>query len=269
MVSEVETPLDDDIEEIDDVLEEPSDDAGVEEAIDDVAVLRAEINSLKEQVARPAWLNELKTIEGRVRSAEARLMRAEDPQQQRTLRAELEQRINDSNTLIQAMLNGIDDSVFTDPSIKQKAQQYIAMQQQAANEAALIEKVRNEIRSEQPRQAPQQEIAHDWSPEVKVWERTRVKQIQNAGLDPDSEDWAPVWQAAAAALVNNDFDSADGVIDSHLSELMKEREAASSRNVAKSRAKSSPTASGGSKGALDPSRSNADRIAYLRSIGAI
>jgi hypothetical protein len=46
VVSEVETPLDDDIEESDDVLEEPSDDAGVEEAIDDVAALRAVINSL-------------------------------------------------------------------------------------------------------------------------------------------------------------------------------------------------------------------------------
>ena len=144
-----------------------------------------------------SWLNELKTIEGRVRSAEARLQRAESPEQQAALRSELETRINESNTLIQAMLAGIDDSAFIDPSVKVRAQQYIAQQQQAAHEAALIQRVRNEIQGEAPRQAPANNSdSSEWPPEVQVWERTRVKQIQKAGLDPDGEDWAPVWRTA-------------------------------------------------------------------------
>lgn len=268
MVSEIESPLDDAVLDDEDVVaDEPTDEVDTEDSVES---LRADINALKAQLERPSWLNELKTIEGRVRSAEARLQRAESPEQQAALRSELETRINESNTLIQAMLAGIDDSAFIDPSVKARAQQYIAQQQQAAHEAALIQRVRNEIQGEAPRQAPANNSdSSEWPPEVQVWERTRVKQIQKAGLDPDGEDWAPVWRTAAAALVQGDFDTADEVIDSHLASLVAERTNAMERNVRKRQAKGSPAASGGAKGALDPSRSSADRIAYLRSIGAL
>ncbi len=267
MVSEVDTPLDDDVLEEDDPdIEEPSDMAETE---DDIASLRAEINALKAQAERPAWLNELKTIEGRVRSAEARLQRAESPEQQQALRSELERRLEDSNVLLHAMLNNLDDSAFTDPSIKAKAQQYLQQQQATAHEADLIQRVRGEIQNDQRQYAAQQQPTADWSPEVKVWERTRVKQIQKAGLDPDSADFAPVWLTAAASLANGDFDTADDVIDGHLSSLIQERSNAMQRTEAKNKAKGSPSAAGGTKGALDLSRSSSDRIAYLRSIGAI
>lgn len=265
MVSESEIPLDEVEDEVLDDIEEPSDSTDE----DDVASLKNEIAALRAQVERPSWLNELKTIEGRVRSAEARLQNAEDPRQRAALRTELEAKLDQSNALIQAMINGLDETAFTDPATKQRAQEYIGQQQQALREADLIQRVRGEIQNDQRQYAAQQQPTSDWSPEVKVWERTRVKQIQKAGLDPDSADFAPVWKTAAASLANGDFDTADDVIDAHLSSLIQERSNAMQRTDAKNKAKGSPSAAGGTKGALDPSRSSSDRIAYLRSIGAI
>ncbi len=266
MVTESMTPSDEIIED-DDLAEEPSGDVGEDEVLDDLGTLRAEIDTLKEQLKRPAWLNELKTIEGRVRSTAARLQQSDDPNKQQALRAELERRIGESNTLIHAMLNNMEDSAFTNPDVKRQAQAYLDQQQEAAKEAQLLQKVRDSVRAEQPQAAP--DTSGEWSPEVRVWERTRVRQIQNAGLDPDSEDWAPVWQAAAQSLVQSDFDTADDVIDAHIASSLSERANAIDRNEKKTRAKASPAASGGTKGSLDLSRPSSERIAYLRSIGAI
>ena len=74
MVSEIESPLDDAVLDDEDVVvDEPTDEVDTEDSVES---LRADINALKAQLERPSWLNELKTIEGRVRSAEARLQRA-------------------------------------------------------------------------------------------------------------------------------------------------------------------------------------------------
>lgn len=276
---ENEIPLEDEEEAVEgvDELEDtdtPSDeslDQSDEQEDDPIESLRAEIEGLKKA---PPWLSEiqqtLKTEVGRIRSIEARLEKTDNPEREATLRKELSSKLSKSEQLIADLVSGLDETAFADPALKQRAAEALAQSKQEAREAELIQKLRSEM---QPKQEPKAETENDWyTPIVQTWEGEWVDRIEEEGFDSAANgDFKDAWQMVAKTLREGGTrQEATAVMRLRLKELKDEREAAIQRQARKQAAKDSPKgAAAGKLGPLDASRSNAERVEYLRSIGAL
>lgn len=255
-------------DELDSSEDEDSEQPGEQ---DELSALRAEIQALKEQSARPPWLNELKTIQGRMSSIEARLQKSEDPATRQALLRDLRNEASKSDDIVAELLSGLDETAFTDPSVKQKAAQTLAERRQAAEREALRQQILDELQPKQDPKPNQQQVGDYRKAEgVRVWEATWTEVISDSGLDPDSEDLAPVWKGVSAYVAVGDFQGANQYMKKGLESLRADVNQAAQRQKAKNSAgKGSPKGTGDSVGPLDPSRPSKERIAHLQSIGAI
>lgn len=265
-MSDTETPLDEideSIEDSDIEVDEPSEDVDP----DPVASLKAEVAALKSQLEKPAWVNDLKTIEGRIRSAEARLQKTEDPTARATLQRELEAKLAESNELIATMLAGLDDSAFIDPSVKQRAQSVLNETREKQREAALIERIRSESAPAPVQQPPESQT---FTSEHLTFEALWEDRIRDEGFDPDGDDWKAIWpQVGTLFRTGATTADASNLMKSHLKELKDERAAARTRTQAKrSAGGGSPRGAGVAADILsDPNRSRDERADYLRRQG--
>jgi hypothetical protein len=235
-----------------------------EEQPDEISVLRAEIDNLKQA---PPWLNDLKTVQGRIAAVEARLTKSDDPATRQELLRELRSELGKSTDLYAEALSGLDETAFTDPAVKQRLNEALAQRRAEEARAALRDEVLAELKPAAPA-APVEDYRQAES--TRVWETTWADVITDAGLDPDSPELGEVWKGVSPHVVKGDFKAANEFMKSSLASLRAEVEVAAKRQNAKRAGGKSPKpAEAGEIGPLDASRPSEDRIAYLRSIGAI
>lgn len=265
-MSDFETPLDDEeveVEATDSEVEEPSEE---DVELDPVESLKAEVAALKSQLEKPAWVNDLKTIEGRIRSAEARLQKTEDPAARATLQRDLEAKLAESNDLLATMLAGLDDSAFIDPSLKQRAATILNENREKAREAAIVERVRSELTPPNPTEATESARVIEARAFNEMWEA----RIADEDFDPNGTEWASAWQRAVSLYnTGRPFTEIHEAMRTHLKSLKDERAAARSRTRAKRAAgNGSPRGNGVPVDVLsDPNKSRDDKAAFLRSMG--
>jgi hypothetical protein len=258
-------PLDDELEA--DEIEEESEIESPEESEeqpDEISVLRAEIDNLKQA---PPWLNDLKTVQGRIAAVEARLTKSDDPATQQKLLRDLRAELGKSTDLYAEALSGLDETAFTDPAVKQKLNDALAQRRAEEARAAL----RDEVLAELKPAAPQAPVGDYRTAEsTRVWEQTWADVITDAGLDPDAPEFGDIWKGVSPHVIKGDFKAANAFMKTSLASFRSELEVAAKRQNAKRAGGKSPKASEpGDIGPLHESRSSEERIAYLRSINAI
>lgn len=256
-----ELDLDEDIE-----LDEP------EQPEDDVAALRARIDALEKS---PPWLNDLKTIQGRMSSIEARISRTSDSDVKQELLRELRAESSKREEAIAEALSGLDESAFVDPAARQKIADLLTQRRDEESRAALREEILAELKPKDEEKPDTTEYnGENWMyhPTVQQWETGWHRTLTTAGIDIDAEELKPVWAKASELLFKHaDFKGADAALQEAVDKFREEQSTAARRQDAKrSAGRGTPKGSGGGDvGPLDPSRSLKERTEYLASIGVI
>jgi hypothetical protein len=266
------TPLDDEFEvdaeggdeEVLDETESPEDESDEQSNEDEAAPLtRAEFEAYKQA---PPWLNDLKTIQGRMSSIEARLAKSDDPAVKQELLRELRAESGKTAELYEEALLALDESAYADPSVKEKLTANLAQRRKEQDAAKLRQEILDEIKpkSETP-------AATDYRADtaVQVWENTWVEAITSDDLDPDSPEFADVWKGVSQYVAAKDFKGANAYMKDSVGKLRAEAEAVRKRQAAKAAGRKSPAPGNGEAGPLDESRSTAERTQYLISQGII
>ena len=267
------TPLDDELEvggegEDEEVLDEsllPEGESDEQSDEDEAAPLtRAEFEAYKQA---PPWLNDLKTIQGRMSSIEARLAKSDDPAVKQELLRELRAESGKTAELYEEALLALDESAYADPSVKEKLTQTLAQRRKEQDAAKLRQEILDEIKPKPEAPAAASDYRADTS--VQVWENTWVEALASDDLDPDSPEMKEVWKGVSQFVAAKDFKAANAFMKQGVNKLKAEAEAVRKRQAAKAAGRKSPTPGNGEAGPLDESRSTAERTQYLISQGII
>jgi hypothetical protein len=262
------TPLDDELEVdsvVDDEVEDesPEDESDEQSEQDEATKLRAEFEAFKQA---PPWLNDLKTIQGRMSSIEARLAKSDDPVVKQELLRELRAESGKTAELFEEALLALDESAYADPTVKEKLSAGVAQRRKEQDAAKLRQEILDEIKPK-PSAAPADDYRADTA--VQVWETTWVEAIQSDELDPDSPEFADIWKGVSQYVAARDFKAANAFMKDGVGKIRAEAVAARKRQAAKAAASKSPVPGNGEAGPLDESRSTAERTQYLISQGII
>jgi hypothetical protein len=246
-------------EEVDESLEESDE----QPKQDEVSAAAAPAATATEP---PAWLNDLKTIQGRMSAIEARLKRTDDPAANEKLLRELRAESSKSTGLLEEALLALDETAYADPAVRERLQKAVTQRRDDEARNALRDEILADLK---PRaQSPTDDYREREA--TKVWESTWADVIQDAGLDPDAPEFRPVWVGVSPFLSQNDIAGANAFMKSEVKKLRAEVQTATRRQNAKTAGGKTPQpAEPGEIGPMHESRSNAERMAHLRSIGAI
>ena len=214
------TPVEDTPEDLTDATEvEVVDDAQADEP-DEIAVLRAEIETLKQD---KKVIEDLRRSVGRVQSLADKFSAASND----TQRADIQRQINEKFATLDGQIGeivGALDETSIDPATRQR----IIEAQRASREAARVQQAVDEaIAKRTPAPVPQQ----DFSP----LETELVSTIEAAGLDPDDDRFN--WQEMSRLLA---ADRSGRMVRAHvlgkILEAKTEEDAATRRTTAKTQA---------------------------------
>lgn len=206
------------------------------DTVDELAELRAEVARLRQSAVD---VEDLKRSVGRLQSLATRMDSGRGDVT--ALREQYDSQLEGVTELIGQLTESLDESVLTDPSVRNR----ILQAREVARRAAEREKLKKELKEEvaPQRETPQTgELNQAYADALSV---SLEEEIRDAGLDPDSEHFD--WNRANTLLVSDGGAAVRKYIRSQIRTALTEEAASTRRDRRKQAAGKAPERAGATK----------------------
>jgi hypothetical protein len=228
---------------------------------DEMALLKAEVERLKSLDSVAA---DLRRSVGRIQSLEAKLAEVEGNANKNDVVDQINKQFGSVTELLASVVENIDDTAL-DPATKQRVREAYSTSQRAAEKASLRSELIEELK---PREVPQPQssLPNGLSPEtVQVYERAVVRQLERAGLNPDTDyDWK---QASAVLVRGGTLDELLDIADKAVETAQATTRRQAAKKSAGAGSPNGASASGDAADRLGSAKTLDEGVALLRSMG--